>query len=132
MKLLMERGQYLGPAQQGEKVTVSGRRVPDLLLGGQAQANNFELVDQVASSQGGGATLFSKVDNEFVRISTNVQVEGKRVIGTILDPNGMPITAIRKGESFYGQVDILGNPYLTGYEPILDNQKQTVGIWYAG
>lgn len=132
MKLLMERGQYLGAAQQGEKVTVSGRRVPDLLLGGQAQANNFELVDQVASSQGGGATLFSKVDNEFVRISTNVQVEGKRAIGTILDPNGMPITAIRKGESFYGQVDILGNPYLTGYEPILDNQKQTVGIWYVG
>lgn len=132
MKLLMERGQYLGAPSQGEQVAVSGKMVPDLVLGGQAQANNFELVDRVASSQGGSATLFSKAGNEYVRISTNVQVEGKRAIGTILDPNGMPISAIQKGQAFYGQVDILGNPYLTGYEPMLDHQKQTVGIWYVG
>jgi methyl-accepting chemotaxis protein len=132
MKLLMERGQYLGAPHQGEQVDVSGRMAPDLMLGGQAQADNFELVDRVTSSQGGSATLFSRAGNEFVRISTNVQVEGKRAIGTILDPHGIPSTAIQKGQAFYGQVDILGNPYLTGYEPILDNQKQTVGIWYVG
>ncbi|WP_213941779.1 methyl-accepting chemotaxis protein [Pseudomonas sp. dw_612] len=132
MALLMERGQFQGVPHQGERVAVSDRMVPDLVLDGQPQANNFELVDRVASSQGGSATLFSRANDEFVRISTNVLVDGKRAIGTLLDPLGMPVSAIRKGQAFYGQVDILGNPYLTGYEPILDSLKQTVGIWYVG
>ncbi|NWB84322.1 Cache 3/Cache 2 fusion domain-containing protein [Pseudomonas gingeri] len=132
MKLLKEQGQRLPAPYQGESTAVNGRMVPELLLGGQAQTNNFELVDRVTSSQGGSATLFSKVGSDFVRISTNVQFEGKRAIGTLLDPNGLPSAAIRKGQAFYGQVDILGNPYLTGYEPILDEQKRTVGIWYVG
>ncbi|MGM8228832.1 methyl-accepting chemotaxis protein [Cellvibrio sp. ARAG 10.3] len=33
---------------------------------------------------------------------------------------------------FYGVVDILGNPYVTGYEPILDSAGDVIGIWYVG
>jgi hypothetical protein len=38
---------------------------------------------------------------------------------------------LSKGQPFYGQVDILGAPYLTGYEPILENGK-VIGAWYVG
>lgn len=132
MKLLMERGGSIGAPRQGEAVDVNGKMIPDLILGSQAQANRFELVDGVTSSQSGTATLFSRAGADFVRISTNVKKDDKRAIGTLLDPGGRAIKAIRDGKAFYGQVDILGNPFLTGYEPILDSQKQTVGIWYVG
>ena len=29
-------------------------------------------------------------------------------------------------------MDILGTPYLTGYEPMLDSQNRIVGVWYVG
>jgi methyl-accepting chemotaxis protein len=39
---------------------------------------------------------------------------------------------LRKGEPFYGMVDILGTPYLTGYEPIRDGNGAVIGAWYVG
>jgi len=132
MKLLMERGRNRGSAHAGAAVDVNGKTVPDLMLGEQPQANRFELVDGLVASQGGTATVLSKAGDDFVRVSTNVMKDGKRAIGTLLDPNGPAIKAIREGKAFYGQVDILGNPFLTGYEPILDSSERLVGIWYVG
>jgi signal transduction histidine kinase len=132
MKLLMERGSGIGAPRQGNAVTVNDKTAPDLIFGSQTQANRFELVDGVTSTQGGTATLFSKEGGNFVRISTNVKRDDKRAIGTVLDPHGQAIKAIRAGGAFYGQVDILGTPYLTGYEPMRDSQNSIVGIWYVG
>ena len=39
---------------------------------------------------------------------------------TILDRNGPVIAKIKKGEAYYGDADILGKLYVTGYEPIKD------------
>ncbi len=133
MKLLMERGGAIGIPHQGNPVTVESKTPPDLIFGSQPQAHRFELVDGVTSSQGGTATIFSKSGEEFVRISTNVKKsDGKRAIGTILDPSGKAINAIREGKAFYGQVDILGNPFLTGYEPMFDSRNSIAGVWYVG
>jgi len=68
-----------------------------------------------------------------VRVSTNVpgSVHG-RALGTILDPKGKAIVNINKGEAFYGEVDILGKPYVTGYDPIKDASGKVIGIWYVG
>lgn len=132
MALLIERGTRRGAARPGKLVDLNGKSAPDLLLGEAGQANQFDLVDALTASQGGTATLFSKSGDEFVRVSTNVKKEGKRAVGTVLDPNGKAIKAIRENKAFYGQVDILGNPFLTGYEPILDVQGHVVGIWFVG
>lgn len=132
MKLLIERGQALGPATQGAVVSVNGRDAPNLLLGGQAQANQYELVDTLTELMGGTATLFSRSGNDFVRVSTNVPGPNGRATGTILSPNGAAIRAILAGNAFYGQVDILGNPFLTGYEPLRSANGEIIGIWYVG
>ena len=55
-----------------------------------------------------------------------------RALGTILDPKGKAIVNINKGEAFYGEVDILGKPYVTGYDPIKDASGKVIGIWYVG
>ena len=49
-----------------------------------------------------------------------------------MDPKGKAIESIRKGEPFYGEVDILGKPYITGYKPIRDSLKNVIGIYYVG
>ncbi len=132
MNLLMERGRSLGDVRQGSVIAINGQRVPDLLLGGRPQALDFHLVDGVTSTQGGTATLFSRQGDNFVRISTNVKQNGQRAIGTLLNPHGQAIGAIRAGRAFYGQVDILGTPFLTGYEPMYDRQHNVIGVWYVG
>lgn len=132
MSLLMRDGQALGTPSKGSTVNVNGRTVPDLLLGTNAQANNFALVDGLTDIMGGTATLFSRSGDDFVRVSTNVINNGQRAIGTVLAPNGAAMQAIRRGEAYYGLVDILGEPYLTGYEPIRNAQNQVIGIWYVG
>ncbi|MFI5400415.1 MAG: Cache 3/Cache 2 fusion domain-containing protein [SAR324 cluster bacterium] len=115
------------PVQVGDKV------VPNLTFGRHALHGNFEIVDRVKQLVGGTATLFVKSGDEFVRISTNVQkADGSRAVGTILDPNGKAIRAIRQGQPFYGVVTILDRPYLTGYEPLQDAKGQTIGVWYTG
>lgn len=132
MRLLKERSAALGEASQGDMVTVKERQVPELLFGQRPQANESELVDGVSALMEGTATLFSRDNDDFIRVSTTVKKEGVRATGTPLDPNGRAIAAIKQNQPFYGQVDILGNPYLTGYEPLHDASGQTIGIWYVG
>lgn len=136
MRLLRQRGEALGPASSGTRVELENgapRDANDLLFGGKPQANRFSLVDDVRAVVGGTATLFSKTDDDFVRISTNVYMDnGARALGTILDPKGPAIAEIRKGSPYYGVVDILGKPFVAGYEPILDAKGEVVGVWYVG
>ena len=58
--------------------------------------------------------------------------DGSRAIGTFLDPKGKAIASIQKNDAFYGEVDILGKPYITGCEPIRDPSKNVIGIYYVG
>jgi hypothetical protein len=90
-------------------------------------------VDAIAKEQGGVVTLFAKSGDDFIRVATNVKKEdGSRAIGTVLDPKGPVIAVIRKGEAYYGDANILGKPYVTGYEPIRDGANNVIGIYFVG
>ncbi|SFB77621.1 Methyl-accepting chemotaxis protein [Marinospirillum celere] len=133
MALLIERIEEQGIPDQGPSVQINDQAVPQLFIGDQAQAEHYDLVDGLTRIMGGTATLFSRRGDDFVRVSTNVRrADGERAIGTLLDPQGAAIRALLEGEAFYGQVDILGNPFLTGYEPIHNQQGQVIGIAYVG
>lgn len=133
MRLLNQRIAQNGPVSVGPPVEVAGRRVNDLVFNATGQANRFELVDAVTDIVGGTATLFSRDNSDFVRISTNVITNNNRAVGTVLAPDGLAIAAIRRGLAFYGVVDILGNPFVTGYEPITEGSSNNViGISYVG
>lgn len=135
MRLLRSEGRRLGAASLGGRVVVGGRIANDLVLGGVSQANNFALVDSVTAIAQGTATLFARDGEDFVRVATNVRKDdGSRAIGTQLDPLGQVIPHMRKGENFYGVVDILGTPYVTGYEPIFADAdgRRPIGVWYVG
>ena len=77
----------------------------------------IEGMDTVAGKQVPGIYFGStKMDNNF----------------SLVDPKGKVIASIQKNEAFYGEVDILGKPYITGYEPIRDQSKGVIGIYYVG
>lgn len=122
----------LGAPKIDGKEAVSGKDASALYFGTSKINNNFEAVDAVVKANGGTATLFAKTGDEYVRVSTNVPKDNGRATGTILDPKGKAIVEINAGKAFYGEVDILGKPYVTGYEPIKDGSGAVIGIYYVG
>lgn len=132
MHLLKQRGAALGESAQVGSVIVGGTEAPNIYLGNSPQGNRFALVDGLTDIMGGTATIFSRKGEDYIRISTNVIKNGDRAIGTKLSPTGKAIQKIREKNAYYGQVDILGSPYLTAYEPMINGQDQTIGIWYVG
>lgn len=104
----------------------------NLFFGTTKMNGNYEIVDKVKTQFNCTATLFVKKGDSFIRISTNVIKDGNRAVGTPLDPNGKAIAAVKTGEKFSGQVDILGSPYDTIYEPIKDGDSNIVGVYYVG
>ena len=133
MDLLKSMADKLGPPKIEGTDTVAGKQVPAIYFGSTKMNNNFDLVDEVVKQAGGTATIFVKSGDEYIRVATNVKKDdGSRAIGTILDPKGKAIESIKKNEAFYGEVDILGKPYITGYDPIRDASKNVIGIYYVG
>jgi methyl-accepting chemotaxis protein len=105
------------------------RKVEDELWFGSYRVNGqFDAVDQVKSAFGGTATIFLMDE----RVSTNVQkADGSRAIGTKLAPGAVYDRVLKQGRSYRGEAEILGERYLTVYEPILSDGA-VIGILYAG
>lgn len=125
-----------GAAKIEGKEAVGGKDAPALYFGPTKINNNFEIVDAVSKEDGKGmtATLFVLGGDEYIRVSTSVpKPDGSgRAIGTVLDPSGKAIAEIKQGKPFYGEVAILGTPYITGYEPMKDGSGKVIGIYYVG
>lgn len=130
-ELYMQAKRLGQPNINGSSV-IGGKQVPTLYFGSYNQINDFTLVDQVVKEFGGSATLFVRAKDEYVRVSTTILREGKRAVGTILALHGRAASYIMRGEPYFGMVDILGEPYITGYMPMIDQDKRVIGIWYVG
>jgi methyl-accepting chemotaxis protein len=132
MKVLHTEAARQGSVGIAGTTRLGDRTIPNLTLGGRPLVGSYALVDQVKELVDGTATIFVRSGDELIRVSTNVMKDDQRAVGTLLDPRGSAAAALLKGEPFYGMVDILGTPYLTGYEPMLDGSGNVIGAWYVG
>jgi methyl-accepting chemotaxis protein len=66
------------------------------------------------------------------RVSTTIQREGQRVVGTKLDNPQITDKVLDKGETFYGENHILGTRYTTVYSPLRDPQGKVCGMLFLG
>jgi hypothetical protein len=136
MASLQAMAAKLGAPRLAGREPVGGKDAPGLYFGSAKINNNFDIVDAVSRQDGRGmtATFFARSGDEYIRVSTNVpKPDGRgRAIGTILDPGGKAIAEISQGKPFYGEVTILGTPYITGYEPMMDTAGNLIGIYYVG
>jgi hypothetical protein len=123
METLKSMTAKLGAPKLEGSEAVGGKEAPALYFGMTKINNTFDIVDAVGKEDGKGmtATLFAKGGDEYIRISTSVpKPDGSsRAVGTVLA--GPALEAIKAGKAYYGEVPILGTPYITGYEPIKDS-----------
>ncbi|MEA5083940.1 MAG: methyl-accepting chemotaxis protein [Lachnospiraceae bacterium] len=93
----------------------------------------YENLDEISENMGVVSTLFAKTGSDYTRILTTVLDEqGKRAVGTTLDSTGKVYQEITNGNIYFGEADILGKKYITRYEPIFDSSKQIIGIYFVG
>ena len=100
-----------------------------LFVGDYLVNGNYDLVDKVTQMVGGTCTIFMGD----LRVSTNVQKpDGSRAVGTRLAKSAAYEAVLERKTSFRGEVEILGEPYMTAYDPILDDSGAVVGVLYTG
>jgi len=134
METLKAMTAKLGVPKLEGKETVGGKDAPTLYFGTTKITNTFDIVDAVGIQDGQGmtATLFAKSGDEYIRVSTSVpKPDGSgRAVGTVLA--GPALEAIKSGKAYYGEVPILGTPYVAGYEPMKDSSGVNIGVYYVG
>ncbi|RYE33236.1 MAG: methyl-accepting chemotaxis protein, partial [Hyphomicrobiales bacterium] len=101
-----------------------------LVFGSEGVNNNFAAVDKVKALSGGTATVFMGD----TRVTTNVtKPDGTRAVGTKLAQGPAHDAVFKEKRTYSGAADILGVPYFTIYEPIVQKSDgNVIGILYVG
>ncbi len=100
---------------------------------GNSVDGKFEHIDKFSENMNVVATVFSKKNNDFVRILTTIKEEnGQRAIGTLLDSSTKAYDEISNGKEYFGSAEILGKSYITKYKPMLDSSGNIIGIYFVG
>ena len=94
---------------------------------------NVEMVDNIYKELGVVATIFARESGDFRRISTNIKKpNGQRAVGTFLGKSSAAYEPVIKKRLFIGEAVILGESYLTAYDPILAKDGSLIGILFVG
>ncbi|WP_400083069.1 methyl-accepting chemotaxis protein [Yoonia sp. R78084] len=97
--------------------------------------DDHRLIDRVGAISGETATVFVWDQNagDFIRRTTNIiKPDGERAVGTALGTANPVFDVMRNKQTFRGEAVILGKPYLTIYEPVIDSRGDVIGIFYVG
>ncbi|BBE80017.1 MULTISPECIES: methyl-accepting chemotaxis protein [Phytobacter] len=118
---------------QAQRREINGISVP-LLKGGDSDLHeNNAIVDDFLTRTGAIATLFVRSGDDFVRVATSLRKEnGDRAIGTKLDKASPAFAPALKGETYRGLALLFGKRYITQYQPVKDNNGNTIAILFVG
>lgn len=97
--------------------------------------DTHDLIDQVGRVLRETATFFlwDSEENDFRRMTTNIiKPDGERAVGTYLGRDNPVYAAVIKGQTYRGEAEILGKPYLTAYLPVYGAGDDVIGIIYVG
>lgn len=106
--------------------------VNEWLMGNKPIQSNFDIVDQIKLATNANSTIFQKIPQGYLRVSTNVlNSEGVRAVGTYIPSDSPVAKAIDNGQSYSGRAFVVNEYYITGYKPIKKDGR-IVGILYVG
>jgi methyl-accepting chemotaxis protein len=124
--------------QSGDSVGV-GRARDSLISSARWNGDPLDVslsdLDRISGVTGGALTFFEFDSGAgvFRRLMTSVaSPDGSRATGTLLDPQGAAHAALMAGRAFSGETGILGQPYLTIYEPVYSSSGELSGAIFAG
>jgi len=115
-------------AESGDLESLSAWAMPRQFL-------NHDIVDSIVRLTGESATIFGwdEAQQDFVRMTTTIQDEkGERIVGTPLGKTSPAYPALMEGKAYFGEAVIVGRPYYTAYQPIIDQAGKTIGVLYVG
>lgn len=98
-----------------------------LYKGSRLMNENYEIVDLVKKLTGDSSTIF----RGNTRVATTLIKDGKRAIGTKVSPEVEQVV-LGENKSYFGEADVLGTKFQTGYMPLYDANKKIVGMFYVG
>ena len=111
----------------GAPVKIDGRIVGSITPGINLPKDHL-YVDDIKKRFGVECTLF----NQDERISTTLQREGKRIVGTKMDNPKVIETVLRNGQTFLNRNTIQGEDYNTAYWPMIGADGKTAGMFFIG
>ncbi len=133
MQSLRRHADAAGPGIIRGHADLEGTQIPALHFGSTSAIAAAGWVDDVHRRTNCAATVFVKNQQDFIRVATNVKrPDGKRAIGTLLNPEGLAIQQLRQGKPYQGAVYVLGKPFFAIYEPVCTSSGQLVGALYVG
>jgi len=93
---------------------------------------DYSFVDEIQFLTKNTVTIFQKIPEGYLRISTNVRNQkGERGINTFISNESPVARNIDKGLRYTGRAFVVDDWYVTQYEPIII-QGEVVGMLYAG
>ena len=117
---------------RNKSILIKGVKTPEITNNGIILNNNFDFVDNYTKIKGSTATIFVRMGDDFVRVSTSLKrLDGTRTIGTFLGKNSPAYESIMQGKKYFGDAYLFGNNYMAVYNPIIKN-GEIVGILYIG
>ncbi len=111
----------------GAPVMAGGRIIGTVSTGTNLTATNA-YVDGIKKTFSVECTLF-KGDE---RVSTTLERDGKRLVGTKMDNPKVIETVLRKGEQFLNRNKIIEKDYNTAYWPVMGADGQIAGMFFIG
>ncbi|MFZ0444020.1 MAG: methyl-accepting chemotaxis protein [Bacillus sp. (in: firmicutes)] len=99
----------------------------ELYKGNEKINNNNGALDEIGKISNGAVTIFQGD----TRIATNIKENGQRVIETKANPTVIDVV-LKSGKTYIGEADIVGQNYLTMYQPIKDQSGKVIGMWFVG
>ena len=103
-----------------------------MMFGDYTVNEKYDIVDNLKADVGGEVTVFQVKDGSATRVSTTViDQNGNRVIGTTVSDT-VYNAVVQKGQTYQGSAMVIGEPYISYYEPIKDNAGKVIGILFVG
>ena len=111
----------------GAPVKLDGRIIGTITTGQDLSSTNA-FVDGIKKRFQVECTIFK--DEQ--RVSTTLEKDGKRLVGTKMDNPQVIETVIRKGQKFLNRNTIMGKNYNTAYWPIIGSDGKISGMLFIG
>ena len=92
-----------------------------------------DALDKFAKDHNVAATIFQRDGDDFTRVITSIRkADGQRAVGTQLGSASAAYQPMMNKELFLGEANILGIPFITAYDPVVDESGEVIAIFFVG
>lgn len=107
--------------------------VPLLYAGDVLLNDAFSLPDRFTKATGAVATVFVRIHDDFLRITTSLtKDDGSRALGTWLGQDHPGYRQLLNGQPYVGYARLFGKDYVTRYQPVRDDQGRVIALLFVG